>query len=80
MKNHVKSYENLEWILVIFDAFLHIVAYFDNGISIFRPISSFWQILGPKSSMFNHFMAMLAVRIADLSVRIADVYIMFISF
>ena len=44
-------------ILVIFDIFNHIFMYFDNGKSIFRPISSSSQILGPLRSVFDHFVA-----------------------
>ena len=57
MENHIKSYEVLGSILVIFDIFLHILEYFDNGKSIFRPISSFGQSLGPIWSIFDHFIA-----------------------
>ena len=32
-------------------------AYFDNGKSIFRSISSFWQSLGAIRSIFDHFEA-----------------------
>ena len=44
-------------ILVIFDIFGHIFIYFNNGKSIFKPVSSFWQIRVPIRSIFDHFMA-----------------------
>ena len=59
--------------LVIFDTFLHILAYFDNGESIFRHISSFWQILSLIRSIFNNFIAififLLLLRISEAALN-----------
>ena len=57
IEKNIGFFEMLESILLIFDIFGHICIYFDNGKVIFRPVSSFSQILGPLPSIFDHFMA-----------------------
>ena len=62
-KSHNKSckdiglFQNLGSILVIFDELNHILVFFAGGKLIFRPVSSFWQILGPIWSVFDNFVA-----------------------
>ena len=48
--------------MVIFDIFNHILIYFDNRKSIFRPVSSSSQILGPLRPIFDDFVAIFMMK------------------